>query len=45
MAHGPHVAALVGSLRGESYTRRALEEALAGVEGAGGTGELIDLRE
>jgi len=40
-----HVAALAGSLRDESYTRKSLEHALGGVEDAGGTGELLDLRE
>ena len=41
----PHVVAVAGSFRERSHTRRALEEALAGVEEAGGSGELIDLRE
>ena len=40
-----HVAALAGSLRDESYTRKSLDHALDGVEAAGGTGELLDLRE
>ena len=40
-----HIAALAGSLREESYTRKSLEHALEGVEDAGGTGELLDLRE
>lgn len=40
-----HVVALCGSLRDTSYTRRALERALDGVRGVGGTGELLDLRE
>jgi NAD(P)H-dependent FMN reductase len=40
-----HVVALCGSLREESPTRQALRTALAGVEDAGGTGELLDLRE
>ena len=42
---GPTVVAIAGSLREGSYSRRALEEALVGVEEAGGSGELIDLRE
>ena len=41
----PHVVALCGSRRGGSYTRRALQEALSGVEVAGGTAELLDLAE
>jgi NAD(P)H-dependent FMN reductase len=41
----PHVVAVAGSLREKSYSRRVLEEALVGVEEAGGSGELIDLRE
>jgi NAD(P)H-dependent FMN reductase len=41
----PHVVAVAGSLREGSHTRQALEEALVGVEGAGGRGELLDLRE
>ncbi len=41
----PHVVTLVGSLREESYTRRATRRALKGVEAAGGTGELLDLRD
>jgi NAD(P)H-dependent FMN reductase len=40
-----HVVALAGSLRDGSYTRLALEHALRGVEEAGGTGELVDLRD
>jgi len=40
-----HVAALCGSLRDGSYTRIALEWALSAAEQAGGTTELIDLRE
>jgi NAD(P)H-dependent FMN reductase len=39
-----HVVALCGSLRDESYTRRALERALDGVRAAGGTGTVLDLR-
>ena len=42
MAHPPHVVAIPGSLREKSYTRIALDEALSGVEDAGGTGELLD---
>ncbi len=41
----PHVVALVGSLREESYTRRATRRALGGVDAVGGHGELLDLRE
>lgn len=41
----PHVVALCGSRRDGSYTRRALEEALAGVEAAGGSAELLNLTE
>jgi len=41
---GPHVVAVCGSLRDASKTRIALERALSGVESAGGTGELLDLR-
>lgn len=40
-----HIVALGGSLRDGSYTRLALEHALRGVEEAGGTGELVDLRD
>ncbi|MFW6321183.1 MAG: NADPH-dependent FMN reductase, partial [Halohasta sp.] len=40
----PHVVALVGSLREGSYTRLAAKRALEGVEAAGGSGELLDLR-
>lgn len=40
-----HVVALCGSLRDASKTRAALECALGGVEDAGGTAELLDLRE
>jgi NAD(P)H-dependent FMN reductase len=45
MANEPHVAAVCGSLRDESVTRVALEQALEGVEQAGGEGQLLDLRE
>ncbi|MGQ4556164.1 NAD(P)H-dependent oxidoreductase [Halobellus sp. GM3] len=44
-ASGAHVVAVCGSLRGESYTRRALERALDGTRAAGGTGAVLDLRE
>jgi len=40
-----HVVAICGSLRDESHTRKSLAHALRGVEAAGGTGELLDLRE
>lgn len=40
-----HVVAVAGSLRAQSYTRRSLEHALRGVDDAGGTGELLDLRD
>jgi NAD(P)H-dependent FMN reductase len=40
-----HVVAVCGSLRERSYTRLALERALEGVREAGGTGEVLDLRE
>ena len=40
-----HVVAVVGSLRDGSHTRTATKHALSGVEEAGGTGELLDLRE
>jgi len=39
------VTAVCGSLRDGSYTRRSLRIALEGAESAGGTGELLDLRE
>ncbi|PSP88146.1 FMN reductase [Halobacteriales archaeon QS_4_69_34] len=45
MNDGPHVVAICGSRRDASYTRRALERALRGVEEAGATGSLLDLRE
>lgn len=45
MTNPPHVVAIVGSLREESRTRTAIRETLDGVEEAGGTGELLDLRE
>jgi NAD(P)H-dependent FMN reductase len=40
-----HVVGIPGSLREGSYTRVAMRRALDGVERAGGTTELIDLRE
>jgi len=40
----PHVVGIVGSLRDESYTRVAVQRALAAAEAAGGTTELLDLR-
>ncbi|ELZ35006.1 flavoprotein [Halogeometricum pallidum JCM 14848] len=40
-----HVVAVCGSLRERSYTRLALERSLDGVREAGGTGEVLDLRE
>ena len=45
MANEPRVVAICGSLREESVTRVALERALEAVEAAGGTAELLDLRE
>lgn len=39
----PHVVGVSGSRRAGSYTRRAIREALAGAESAGGTTELLDL--
>lgn len=39
----PHVLAVCGSRREGSYTRRALSEVIRGVEGAGGTGAVLDL--
>jgi NAD(P)H-dependent FMN reductase len=44
-AAGPVVLAIAGSLREESYTRLALEHALAGAEAVGGETRLLDLRE
>lgn len=41
----PHVVAVCGSLREHSYTRLSLVHAVAGVEDADGTGEVLDLRE
>ena len=45
MSDSPHVVAVPGSLREISYTRLALDRALDGVERAGGTTELLDLRD
>jgi NAD(P)H-dependent FMN reductase len=45
MSDPPHVVGVAGSLRDGSYTRRGIERALDGVRRAGGTAELIDLRE
>ncbi|GAA0229168.1 NADPH-dependent FMN reductase [Haladaptatus pallidirubidus] len=45
MPNEPTVVAICGSLRDESATRVALSRTLTGVEEAGGTGELLDLRE
>ncbi|WP_227374220.1 NADPH-dependent FMN reductase [Haladaptatus halobius] len=45
MTNQPRIVAICGSLRDESVTCVALERALSGVERAGGTGELLDLRE
>ena len=44
MDESPHIVALCGSLRDESYTRQSLLVALAGAEAAGATIDLIDLR-
>ena len=41
----PHVVGVVGSLRDDSYTRIAVERALEAAAEAGGTTELLDLRE
>jgi NAD(P)H-dependent FMN reductase len=45
MTDRPHVVALAGSLRDASYTRLALEVALAEAEEMGASTDLIDLRE
>lgn len=45
MVNQPRIVAICGSLRDESVTCVALDRALSGVERAGGTGELLDLRE
>ncbi|MFB6293705.1 MAG: NADPH-dependent FMN reductase [Halonotius sp.] len=41
----PHIVALAGSLRDESFTRVATSHALEGAAAAGATTELLDLRE
>ncbi|MFT4889268.1 MAG: NAD(P)H-dependent FMN reductase [Halobacteriales archaeon] len=41
----PHVIAIPGSLRDESYTRKALLIALEAAADAGGTTDLVDMRE
>ncbi|PSP98816.1 NADPH-dependent FMN reductase [Halobacteriales archaeon QS_4_70_19] len=41
----PHVVALCGGLRDASRTRVAIEQALDGARAAGGTAELVDLRD
>ena len=45
MSDSPHVVGVAGSLRDASYTRLAVGRALDGVRRAGGTAELLDLRE
>jgi NAD(P)H-dependent FMN reductase len=45
MSDPPHVIAVCGSLRDESYTRRALRHALDAAAERGATTELVDLRE
>ncbi|EMA59038.1 NADPH-dependent FMN reductase [Halorubrum kocurii] len=45
MSDTPHVVGVVGSLRDGSYTRLGVDRALDGVRRAGGTAELLDLRE
>jgi NAD(P)H-dependent FMN reductase len=45
MSDPPHVVGIAGSLREGSYTRMGVERALDGVRRAGGTAELLDLRE
>ncbi|MCL9813861.1 NADPH-dependent FMN reductase [Natranaeroarchaeum aerophilus] len=45
MDETPHIVAVCGSLRDESYTRESLLVALAGAEATGATIDLIDLRE
>ncbi|WP_332899592.1 NADPH-dependent FMN reductase [Haladaptatus sp. CMSO5] len=45
MTDAPHVVAVCGSLRDESYTRTALKHVLAEAELAGATTELVDPRE
>jgi NAD(P)H-dependent FMN reductase len=41
----PHIVAIAGSLREQSYTRLAVSHALDGAAAAGATTELLDLRE
>jgi len=45
MTNSPHVVAVCGSLREESYTRRALRIALDEAESRGASADLVDLRE
>ncbi|WP_418285137.1 NADPH-dependent FMN reductase [Halorubrum sp. DTA46] len=45
MPDSPHVVGVAGSLRDTSYTRLSVSRALDGVRRAGGTAELLDLRE
>jgi NAD(P)H-dependent FMN reductase len=45
MGSGPHVAAIAGSLRDGSYTRKALRHALHAAAAMGATTTLVDLRE
>jgi NAD(P)H-dependent FMN reductase len=45
MSDPPHVVGLAGSLREKSYTRMGVERALEGARRAGGSAELLDLRE
>jgi NAD(P)H-dependent FMN reductase len=45
MPSQPYVVAVCGSLRDGSYTRKALTHLLEAVESAGGSSELVDLRE
>ncbi|WP_266078023.1 NADPH-dependent FMN reductase [Haladaptatus caseinilyticus] len=45
MPNEPRIVAICGSLRDSSATRTSLEQALSGAERAGGTGDLLDLRE
>ncbi len=44
MSRHPHVAAVPGSLRDDSVTRVAAEQALAAADRAGATTDLVDLR-
>ena len=45
MSDSPHVVGVPGSRRDTSYTRLSIDRALDGVRRAGGTAELLDLRE